>query len=71
MSAQKIETFVEKEKGQWVVYLEVTFWESERDFPLKTERHRIQAYRKQSQAEVAANWYQRAANRDLRFPPFG
>jgi hypothetical protein len=58
------QTFVEYERGQWVVYLEVIFWDI-------TCRHRIEAYRTERQARVAAEWIRRGAQRDLPCPPDG
>jgi hypothetical protein len=58
------ETFVVCERGQWVVYLEVTFWDEIR-------RHRIEAYRSERLARVAADWIKRAAQRELPHPPTG
>ena len=57
--------FVEEEKGQWVVYLEVTFWEDEGEFPLSKVRHRISTYRTRRQAEIAAEYIRRGADRDI------
>lgn len=66
------ETTVIEEKGQWVVYLSVIFWESEQmQEPLQIVRHRIQAYRTRRRAEIAADWIKRAAQRDLKSPPMG
>ncbi|HFC11967.1 MAG TPA: AP2 domain-containing protein [Anaerolineae bacterium] len=67
------ETFIEREKGRWVVYLEVSFWELEKagDEQFETVRHRIQDYAKKREAEIAANLVKRAANRDLPAPPTG
>lgn len=68
---QQVTTSVECEKGRWVVYLEVTFWETDREFPLKTVRHRLQDYHTEKRARVAAEIYRRAADRDLEGPSFG
>jgi hypothetical protein len=70
-NAQKVETRIEEEKGRWVVYLEVTFWESEQDYPLKTVIHRVQDFSTKKQAEVAAKLYRRTVDRDMEEPPFG
>ncbi len=58
------QTSVAYERGQWVVYLEVIFWD-------ETRRHRIEAYRSERMARVAADWIRRAAQRDLPHPPDG
>lgn len=63
-AALTAETFVVCERGQWVVYLEVTFWDEIR-------RHRIEAYRSERLARVAADWIKRAAQRELPHPPTG
>lgn len=66
------ETTIEEENGQWVVYLEVVFWETQAtEEPLQSVRHRIQAYRSRRRAEIAAHWIKRGAQRDLRNPPTG
>ena len=77
-NAVLVETTIEEEKGQWVVYLEVVFWETEAalpaddmEEPLQSVRHRIQAYRSRRRAEIAAHWIKRGAQRDLRNPPMG
>jgi hypothetical protein len=57
-------TFVERERGQWVVYLEVLFWD-------QTCRHRIATYRTERQARVAADWIRRGAQRELPRAPDG
>jgi len=79
-NAVLVETTVKEEKGQWIVYLSVIFWESEAALPKRAEqmpeplqivRHRIQAYRSRRRAEIAAHWIKRGAERDLRTPPMG
>lgn len=63
---------IELEKGRWVVYLDVTIWdEASRSNPLQVIRRRIADYSTPSQAEVAAKWMERAAERDLPHPPLG
>ncbi|NJM07293.1 hypothetical protein HC891_15520 [Candidatus Gracilibacteria bacterium] len=57
-------TTVDYERGQWVVYLEVTFWDEIR-------RHRIAAYPSERLALIAADWIKRGAQRDLPGPPTG
>lgn len=68
---QRVKTRIEKEKGRWVVYLDVTFWEPEEEFPMKTLTHRIRDFSAKRQAEVAAEVYRRTADRDMEEPPFG
>ncbi len=65
------QTIIEQEKGRWVVYLEVGFWEPNEVDNLQTVRRRIQDYPKKRLAEIAANWIERAAKKDLRYPPTG
>ncbi|WP_457654629.1 AP2 domain-containing protein [Rhodocaloribacter sp.] len=62
--ALAIATYVREEKGQWVVYAEVTF-------PDVVRRFRINAYRTQRRAEIAATWIKRGADRPLKGPPLG
>ncbi len=58
------------ERGRWAVYLDVTMWdEAGRSDPLRAIRRRITDYSTRSQAEVAAKWMERAAERDLPHPP--
>lgn len=51
---------VVKEKGLWVVYVEVGDSES-------SVRHRINAYYKKSMAEIAAKWIRRTAEKEIPF----
>ncbi|MGB8266656.1 MAG: hypothetical protein WCE44_10065 [Candidatus Velthaea sp.] len=48
----------------WVVYLDVLFVDG-------VARRRIAAYASRAQAECAAKWMERAADRDLPGPPSG
>jgi hypothetical protein len=73
-----VQTEVLYEQGRWVVYLEVTFWEtdqrtelSKESEPLETVRHRIAEFSTRDRAEVAARWYERGADRNLFAPPAG
>ncbi|HMQ55129.1 MAG TPA: hypothetical protein PKE64_29350 [Anaerolineae bacterium] len=66
-----VETSVEAEKGQWVVYLDVGFWEPNEPDNIQVRRHRIQVYARRRQAEIAAEWIKRAAGKDLAAPPSG
>ena len=61
---------IEEESGQWVVFLDVTFWKEDAiDGPLETVQRRIAAYSTLKRAQVAANFMLRAAARDLPHPP--
>lgn len=62
--ALAVDTYVAYERGQWVVYLDVIFWN-------ETVHHRIQAYPNKRLAEIAADWIKRAARRDRAQPPLG
>ncbi|MCB0208099.1 MAG: AP2 domain-containing protein [Anaerolineae bacterium] len=65
------QTFIEEEKGRFVVYIEVGFWEPNEPDNIQTVRRRIQSYAKRRAAEIAAYWIERAAKKDLRQPPLG
>lgn len=71
--ATHVKAIIEQEKGLWVVYLEITFWEwDDTDAPkLNHVRRRIQHYPTQRQAEIAAKYMKRAAERDLGSAPTG
>ena len=63
-----IKANVEKEQGRWVVYLDVAFWReaaaADKDFnPLENERKRIRDYSTKTEAEVAAHWIERTADK--------
>lgn len=57
-------TEVVRERGQWVVYLEVQFWN-------ETRRFYIETYRSERRAQIAAEMIRRYADQDLPFPPTG
>jgi hypothetical protein len=60
---------IEKERGQWVVFLDVSFWNEESvDEPIKVVRRRISTYPTQQRAELAASFMVRAAARNQPFP---
>jgi hypothetical protein len=62
-------TRVEHENGRWVVYLNVPTWESaDEESPVTNHWKRINDYANRSEADVAAVWYQRSANRSRRPP---
>jgi len=52
---------VEREDGQWVVYLTVLF-------PDGVVRRRISQHRTEHLAQIAATWIERASNRDAATP---
>jgi hypothetical protein len=58
--ALNVTTLIGKERGQWVLYLEVAFAD-------RVIRHRIQAYRSEQQAKVAATHILRGTLRDTPF----
>ncbi|MBL8093072.1 MAG: hypothetical protein JNL73_02805 [Anaerolineales bacterium] len=58
------QAFVVRERGEWVVVLDVFYWD-------EVIRHRIQTYPTRRQAEVAAHWIERSARRDLSAGPTG
>lgn len=61
---------IEPEQGRWAVYLDITMWdETNRSNPLHTIRRRVRDYATREQAEVAAKWMERAAERELPQPP--
>ncbi len=65
-------TFLEEVNGRWVVYLEAGFWaENETENPVEVVRHRIADYATRREAEVAASWMERGAERDIPRPPSG
>jgi len=59
---------VECENGRWVVYLDVSFWKEEAEpesfNPLEQVRKRISDYSTKQEAEVAAHWIERTADRN-------
>jgi hypothetical protein len=62
---------VELENGRWVVYLNVQSWEpSEGEHPVANNWKRINDYSTQQQADTAASWFEKSANRTFR-PPNG
>ncbi|MFZ5991438.1 MAG: AP2 domain-containing protein [Deinococcota bacterium] len=58
------ETFVERERGQWVVYMEVIFAD-------EICRHRIGSYFSETRAKVAAHYMRESANINWGRPPTG
>ncbi len=62
-----VKAHVIAEQGRWVLYLDVSFWReggfSEDENPLETVRQRIRDYSTQREAEVAAHWIERTADR--------
>lgn len=58
---------IQLEHGRWAVYLNSVFWAPDRNPPLETVVRRIADYPTRRQAEVAAHYMERAADRTL--PP--
>jgi hypothetical protein len=62
-----LKALVEEERGRWVVYLDLSFWREsggDEDFnPLENVRQRIRDYATRREAEVAAHWIERTADR--------
>lgn len=56
--------YIEREAGQWVVYVEVLYL-------TEVLTRRIGAFATQQLAETAARWMGWNANRDLNAPPTG
>ena len=64
-------TRIENENGRWVVYLNVQSWEPESaGHPVTNNWKRINDFSTEAEATVAASWYQRSANKQIR-PPTG
>ncbi len=66
-------TKVVNEQGRWVVYLNVPDWDcspADDQHPVNNQWKRINDYSTQRDAEVAAHWFERSANRTHR-PPSG
>jgi hypothetical protein len=59
--AYAVETYVEQERGQWVVDIVVIFED-------EAVRRRINTYRTERRARIAAEWIKRAAQRDIKGP---
>jgi hypothetical protein len=64
-----VESYVRYENGMWAVYLEVTFWEPGQTGVREVYRHYIRSFRTERLAEIAADWYKRAAERGPNLPP--
>lgn len=58
-----LEVEIQQENGRWAVYLITTFWAPARDLPIERVSRRIQDFPSRRQAEVAAAWYLRGAQR--------
>jgi hypothetical protein len=58
------ETFVERERGQWVVYMEVIFADEIR-------RHRIGSYYSEALAKTTAHYMRESTNIRWGKPPRG
>lgn len=63
-----LKAHIEEEKGRWVLYLDVFFWRDhvgeDDSTPLESERKRIRDYSTKREAEVAAHWIERTADRN-------
>jgi hypothetical protein len=67
-----VKTQIEQEKGRWVVYMDLSFWrEDAPDNPLEIVRRRISDYGTRREAEVAAHWMERTADRTKPFQNLG
>jgi len=64
-------TSIEEQNGRWVVFLEIGFWETAEDAPLKVTRRRINDYATRRDAEIAAAWIQRSVDRNVGRPAEG
>jgi hypothetical protein len=63
---------VELERGHWVVFLDVSFWNKDsEDQLIKIVRRRITTYPTQARAKLAASFMVRAAARNQPHPPTG
>jgi hypothetical protein len=67
----KVTASVVEEQGQWAVYLEVTYYKPGGVEVALIHRKYIQTFRTRKQAEIAAEWYKRTANRDPGFSSEG
>jgi hypothetical protein len=59
--ALAVETYVEQERGRWVVEIVVVFTD-------EVVRRRIDDYPSRRHAEIAAAWIKRGAQRDIEGP---
>ncbi len=62
--ALAVETYVVEERGRWRVEIVVVF-------PDEVVRRSVGDYRSRREAEIAASWIRRAADRDVEGPPHG
>jgi len=64
-------TRVVRENGRWLVLLNVPSWEpTDVEHPVANHWKRINDYATEQEAQVAASWIERSANRTIR-PPIG
>ena len=62
-------TRVVQDKGRWLVMLNVQSWDPiDECHPVANEWKQINNYATEAEANVAASWIERSANRNLRFP---
>jgi hypothetical protein len=59
--ALAVETYVEQDRGRWVVEIVVVF-------PDEVVRRRVNDYPSKRHAEIAASWIKRGAQRDIEGP---
>lgn len=62
--AYEVETYLEEVQGQWAVDIMVIFED-------EVVRRRINTYRTEQMARIAAGWIKRAAQRDIDGPIHG
>lgn len=58
-----LEVEILPENGRWAIYLITTFWAPTQELPIQRVPRRIQDFPSRRQAEVAASWYLRGAQR--------
>lgn len=62
--AYGVETYLEQVRGQWAVDIVVIFED-------EVVRRRVNTYRTERMAQIAAEWIKRAAQRDIEGPIHG
>lgn len=71
-SEPSVFTKITNEQGRWVVYLNVSRWDpiSKDDTadPIESCWYRINDFSTKTEAEVAAKWYHRGADKKIRRP---
>ena len=62
-------TRVVQDKGRWLVMLNVQSWDpTDEHHPVANEWKQINDYGTEAEANVAASWIERSANRNVRTP---